>query len=109
MLNHIHFIASADDLIGVIRDMKTFLSKELKKNIEETEPSILKLFEDEQSFWESSNHPELIASEKFFTQKMHYIHENPVRKEYVFTPEDWRWSSASKIRGKIVLSDVEVE
>ena len=44
MLNHLHFIASAHDLGDVIRDMKGFLSKEIKKNIIAAEPNILKIF-----------------------------------------------------------------
>jgi len=28
-------------------------------------------------------------------QKMDYIHLNPVRKGYVNSPEEWRWSSAN--------------
>ena len=106
MLNHVHLIASAPDLIGVIRDMKTFLSKEIKKNIIATEPNILKLFEgnDDNAFWKDGNHPELIHNEKFFKQKINYIHYNPVRKQYVHVPEDWYWSSACKIPTKIIIS-----
>ena len=44
MLNHLHFIASAHDLGDVIRDMKGFLSKEIKKNVIAAEPNILKIF-----------------------------------------------------------------
>ena len=46
MLNHIHLIAKSEDMIGFVRDFKTFTSKELKKNILATEPNILKLFEE---------------------------------------------------------------
>jgi hypothetical protein len=42
MLNHIHLIAKSDDMIGFVRDFKTFTSKELKKNILSTEPNMLK-------------------------------------------------------------------
>jgi len=110
ILNHIHFLASADDLSAVIRDMKTFLSKEMKRNILATEPNIISLFENESgvSFWEPGNYPELVESEAFFLQKLQYINENPVRKQYVWEPEDWRWSSASKIPGNIVLEALEV-
>jgi hypothetical protein len=53
MLNHIHLRAKSDDMIGFIRDFKTFMSKELKKNILTTEPNILKLFEENgrYQFW----------------------------------------------------------
>jgi putative transposase len=40
MLNHLHFIGQAPDMIAVVRDMKKFLSKELQKNIIAAEPEI---------------------------------------------------------------------
>ncbi len=109
MLNHLHFIGSAPDLSAVIRDMKTFLSKELKKRILATEPNILKIFETKgnYTFWENTNCPKLIEREDFFRQKYEYIHSNPVRKQYVHSPEDWRWSSVSKIPTRIKISDIQ--
>ncbi|OGG90698.1 hypothetical protein A3H55_03220 [Candidatus Kuenenbacteria bacterium RIFCSPLOWO2_02_FULL_42_16] len=105
MLNHLHFIGAAPDLISVIRDMKTFLSKEMQKNIIATEPETIKLFEtkDGYHFWQDNNYPELITSEEFLEQKTNYIHYNPVRKEYVHYPEDWRWSSVNKIPTSIAI------
>ena len=91
MLNHLHFIGSAPDLSAVIRDMKTFLSKEFKKHILATEPNILKIFETngKYTFWKNTNCPKLlIEKEDFFKQKAEYIHYNPVRKLYVHYPED---------------------
>jgi len=108
MLNHLHFIGSANDLGGVIRDMKTFLSKEFKKNILATEPNILKLFEKNgiYNFWQNNNCPKLIETEEFFEQKMEYIYNNPVKKQYVYYPEHWQWSSISKIPTQIKVSNV---
>ncbi len=106
MTNHFHFIGSADDLGAVLRDMKTFLSKAFKKSILSYEPQVLRIFEDNDKyqFWEKTNYPKLIETEGFFQQKVDYIHHNPVRKEYVHLPKDWRWSSASKIPSRIPLS-----
>jgi putative transposase len=59
------------------------------------------------SFGEKTNYPKLIETIDFFQQKIDYIHHNPVRKEYVHSPEDWRWSSASKIPTKIITSSLE--
>ncbi len=108
MLNHLHFIGSANDLIAVIRDMKKFLSKKLKLNLIATEPNVLKLFEvnGEYHFWEKTNLPKLIETEEFLHQKIEYIHTNPVKKQYVHFPEDWCWSSASKIPTKIQITDI---
>jgi REP element-mobilizing transposase RayT len=106
MLNHLHFIGRADDLSAVIHDMKTFLSKEFKKNILCHEPNLLTIFETDgkYSLWQKTNYPKLINSEKFLKQKIEYIHYNPVRKGYVHCPEDWRWSSACKQPTEIKIS-----
>ena len=110
MLNHLHFVAQAPDLIGVVRDMKKHLSKELRKNISMTEPSVLSLFKAQGetfNLWKSGNYPKLIETEKFFRQKVDYIHSNPVKKLYVHFPEDWRWSSASKVPTRITISEID--
>lgn len=98
MINHIHLIAQSEDVSGFVRDFKTFTSKELKKNIVDTEPKVLTLFEEDgvYQFWQKTNMPELIETEEFYGQKEKYIEENPVRKQYVKNPEDWIWSSANK-------------
>ncbi|MCK5475265.1 MAG: transposase [Candidatus Pacebacteria bacterium] len=98
MLNHIHLIASSSDMIAFVRDFKKFTSKEILKNIIATEPSILKLFqigENKYEFWQKTNMPKQIESEKYFLQKVNYIQENPVRKQYVTDPAHWHWSSAN--------------
>jgi len=98
MLNHIHLIASASDMIVFVRDFKKFTSKEIQKNIIATEPNVLSLFEIEHGkyeFWAKTNMPKIIESEEYFFQKINYIHTNPVRKQYVKRPEEWVWSSAN--------------
>ena len=70
----------------------------MQKNIIATEPNILRLFQVSESkyeFWQKTNMPKLIESEKHFFQKANYIHENPMRKQYVANPEHWHWSSAN--------------
>lgn len=108
MLNHMHFIATAPDLIGVLRDFKSFTAKEISKNICATEPAILKLFETEKGFqfWQPDNEPKIIGTERFLQQKVDYIHYNPVRKGYVDNPEHWKWSSANLSQDMILISDV---
>lgn len=97
MLNHIHIIFQSDDCIAFIRDFKKRTSKELKANLQTTEPQVLRLFinSDEYHFWQPTNMPILLESEVVIRQKMDYIHNNPVRKEYVKRPQDWFWSSAN--------------
>jgi REP element-mobilizing transposase RayT len=97
MLNHIHLIIQSPDVSGAIRDFKSYTAKELLKNIKETEPSILELFRLQNGsydFWQKTNMPELIETDYFLQQKLDYIHQNPVRKQYVSQPDHWIWSSA---------------
>jgi putative transposase len=62
-------------------------------------------------FWQPTQHPEGITTEKFWAQKMEYIHWNPCRKGLVRLPEDWRFSSAAYwIKDEAVdaeLTDIE--
>jgi len=54
MLNHIHLIVASDDVAGFVRDFKKFTSKQIRANLERTEPQVLSLFIDKQGhyqFW----------------------------------------------------------
>lgn len=44
--------------------------------------------------WQSTRRPISIQTERFWRQKLDYVHANPVRKGLVRYPEDWRFSSA---------------
>jgi REP element-mobilizing transposase RayT len=98
MNNHIHLIIESDDVISFIRDFKKFTSKKIKENIILYEPTILNLFINESykyQFWQRTNMPIEIYSEKFWLEKSKYIENNPVVKGYVDYAEDWIWSSAN--------------
>ncbi|MBI5413986.1 hypothetical protein HZA38_00530 [Candidatus Peregrinibacteria bacterium] len=98
MLNHIHLLAQAPDMSRVLCDFKKYTSRELMKNILLAEPHVAELFPQKNGkfkIWQETNCPIIIESEKFFLQKQQYIHENPVRKQYVENPEYWYWSSAN--------------
>lgn len=65
-------------------------------------------------FWQDGNHAEMIESNKFFDQKLNYIHNNPVDEQIVERPEDYLWSSARNYAGlssylKIVKESVKLE
>jgi len=106
MTNHIHLLAQSDkkhNLSDIIRDFKHYTTLEIKRLlIKDKRQYILRLIKhsfskkENQKFqiWQRENYPELIESIKFFEQKLNYIHDNPVRKNYVQKPEDWLYSSA---------------
>jgi len=97
MLNHIHLIIQSQDVAGFIRDFKKYTSKRIKNNLFLHDKKLLKYFiiNDKYNFWQKTNMPELIKTEKFYTQKKQYIENNPVRKKYVKAPQDWVYSSAN--------------
>lgn len=98
MLNHVHLLVSSPDMIAFVRDFKRHTSKEFKKNIQQHEANVLELFIESSGsyhFWQKTNAPKVIESENFFRQKLNYIHNNPVKKQYVTQGEHWKWSSAN--------------
>ena len=45
------------------------------------------------SFWQARYYDFNLWSERKFTEKLRYIHRNPVKRGLVEQPEDWPWSS----------------
>ena len=48
----------------------------------------------ERRFWQPSRHPVALQTERFWRQKLDYLHENPCRKGLVTRAAAWRFSSA---------------
>ncbi len=114
MTNHIHCIwtAKENNLSDIIRDFKTFTSKQIALAIQQGPESrkewlmhMLAYFAKGTNgnkytkLWKSGNHPEEISSKEFLLQKLNYIHENPVRASIVSNAADYIYSSASNYAG----------
>jgi REP element-mobilizing transposase RayT len=100
MLNHLHMIVNAPDTAACLRDFKRHTAHEIRRNMEQKERGLVKLFMDTDGafrLWKPDNKPRIIETERFFLQKLNYIHFNPVRKGYVAHPEYWLWSSANPL------------
>ncbi len=125
MSSHIHMIARASGdftLSEILRDLKKFTSKLLVKNIinenESRKNWMLELFRNASKkqkgktiykVWQDGNHPEEISSNKFFDEKLDYIHNNPVKELIVEKPEDYFFSSARNYAGLDNYLDVVLE
>lgn len=123
MSNHIHLIASANEPFGlsaVIRDFKKFTSRkfliEINRKIESRKDWMLKRFEfasisnsrsGNYQIWANDNHAISLISDKFYNQKLNYIHENPVRAGIVEKAEDYLYSSARNYCGLEGVIEVE--
>ena len=109
MENHVHVIASADDLGKEMGDFKSFSARRiidfLQTRGDQRVLRQLELFrarhktDREYQFWQEGSHPEMIQSNEMMWQKLEYIHNNPVRRGYVDDPIHWRYSSARNYAG----------
>jgi len=103
MKNHLHLIAQCKDMIRFIQTFKSYTSsilwKRLHQNNQGVKSKLVKKYNIEigkkKRIWLPRNYPKICEEEFFFNQKLDYIHDNPVVKGYVKTPEDWKYSSAS--------------
>ena len=102
--NHVHFIASADDLAKEVGDFKSYTARRIVDYL--CDRNVRTLLEGleyhkarhkgDRSFqlWHEGSHPKLIDTEAMMHQKLKYIHDNPVKRGYVTDPTHWRHSSA---------------
>ena len=120
MPSHLHLIASVlpgnpAGLSDVMRDFKRFTSKTLLAGIDHEFESrrewLKKRFEKgggEHQVWKEGMHPIELYSGKFITQKLNYIHMNPVVAGIVDEPEHYVFSSArdymTKRKGLVEIS-----
>ncbi len=47
----------------------------------------------EQRFWKPRGYDYNVCEKSKVVEKLEYMHNNPVRRELVQHPNDWRWSS----------------
>ena len=111
MTNHIHMVANVpeESLGNVLRDFKTYTSKELIKmirsNMQESRAEwMIRAFEKagfenplnkNHQFWQNGNYPVLLYSPAVIDQKIEYIHENPVKAGFVGSAHEFWYSSAN--------------
>jgi REP element-mobilizing transposase RayT len=125
MTNHLHMIAKAvvyQSLSEILRDFKKFTAKAIIKQIQEEPESrsewMLKYFEEKgknlnriknYKFWQDGNQAKEIYSNKFFYEKLNYIHQNPVKDLIVENAEDYLFSSARNYAELDSLIDIVLE
>ena len=123
MSSHLHLIVSAKEdfiLSDILRDFKKFTAKKILLEIEKSSSEsrkdwLLHKFtfrgiaasNTQQQFWQADNHPIELFSTSLIVQKIAYIHENPVKEEWVDSAEHYLYSSASNYTNGEGKLDVE--
>ena len=115
MTNHIHLVCSVDQpfrMTDFIRDFKQFTAKKVLHDIQTLPESrrdwMLYRFEfagkfdnriEKYRFWQDKSHPVELPTNEMIDQRIHYIHQNPVRTGLVARDEDYLYSSARNYAG----------
>jgi len=113
----LHAVLQVKKISEVIRKVKSFTARSIidvvkasgSKNILH-ELQMAKLSHKVQSvhqLWQEGSYPEEIVNEEMMEQKIEYIHENPVRRGYVKSPTEWRYSSAGDYEGMSGLLPID--
>ena len=117
--NHIHFIASAEDLAKEVGDFKSFTARRVIDYLSERRVRTLldgleyhkARHKGDRPFqlWQEESHPKVIENEVVLQQKLEYIHQNPVKRGNVCNPTHWRYSSARNYARIEALISVTIE
>ena len=116
MTNHVHLVIRSKNLPleGIMRDMKSFTSREIVKTIKENPQESRKewmlwmfnragqrnINNNNAQFWQQHNQPIELRQELYDIDNcMNYIHDNPVKSGFVSKPEDYKYSSAIDYAG----------
>ena len=107
--NHLHLIASSEDLSVDLGDFKSFTARKIIDYLEERNATVLlkqlKWLKNRHKvdriyqFWQEGSHPQQVQNEDVMRQKLEYIHRNPVVRGYVDDATHWRYSSARNYAG----------
>ncbi|MBN2746088.1 MAG: transposase [Bacteroidales bacterium] len=124
MTNHVHLVfRSCNDIKPetMLGDIKRFTSRKIVSAIienpkESRKDWLLQQFRKEAEkssnvnhyqFWRHDNKPIELWSNKVISEKIKYIHNNPVKEGLVYKPEEYIYSSAKDYAGeKGVLENV---
>lgn len=117
MENHLHLVASAENLSKEIANFKSFTARAIIDWLKAHQPQSYWMARMEAAklkhktgqqyqLWQEGFHPQMIFSEAMLWQKVDYIHNNPVKRGYVDEPAHWRYSSCRNYLGELGLLSV---
>jgi REP element-mobilizing transposase RayT len=102
--NHFHAIVSGPNLAETRRDLKKFTARQILDQLKlEGRQWLLNQLayfctahkrESGYQVWQEGVHPQSITSDEMMLQKLEYLHNNPVKRGFVASPEHWVYSSA---------------
>jgi putative transposase len=101
MPEHVHLLLSEperDDLSLVMQVLKQGFARrllcQLRRSGNRSPSELSTLILNQQHVWQRRFYDFVVWSAQKRQEKLHYMHQNPVRRGLVREPEQWRWSSA---------------
>ena len=102
--NHLHLIASSDDISKSMQKFKSLTAKEILHYLQQQNAKTIldqlafykKAHKIETSYqlWQEGIQPKRIQDEAMMIERINYIHQNPLKRGYVDEAKHWRYSSA---------------
>jgi REP element-mobilizing transposase RayT len=118
MENHLHIIASSENLSKEIGNFRSFTARKIIDFLNERNAkNVLKQLayyklrhkkDRDYQLWQEGTHPQRVHDLAMMQQKIEYIHNNPVKRGYVDDPIHWRYSSARNYAGQPGLLNVDM-
>ncbi|MDR9366003.1 MAG: transposase [Balneolaceae bacterium] len=124
MPSHVHLIMSTekDPMQNILRDLKSFTSRQLKEEIQKNPQESRKEWliwmmkragiknnnNNEWQLWQQHNQPIELSSNSKLDQRLLYLHNNPVKAGFVDRPEYWKYCSAGDYAGHKGLLEVDL-
>lgn len=109
METHLHLVATSQNMSGEMRKAKSYTARRIVDCLKKEGPVFLldqlrffkKRHKDQQihQVWQEGIHPKMIMDERMFGKTIEYVHYNPVKRGYVDSPEQWRYSSSRDYAG----------
>ncbi len=119
MENHLHVIASSENLSKEIGNFRSFTARKIIDFLKERDAqNVLKQLayyklrhkkDRTYQLWQEGTHPQRIHDRDMMRQKIEYIHNNPIQRGYVDDPSHWRYSSARNYAGQVGLLEVAMD
>jgi putative transposase len=117
--NHLHMIASSDNLSNDLASFKSFSARKIIELLEQRRIEVLlrqlryqkARHKQDRTYqlWQEGSHPQMIENDDIMWQKLEYIHNNPVLRGFVDDPLHWRYSSARNYAGQQGLITIKMD
>jgi putative transposase len=87
MPEHVHLLVN-EPRRGTLAEAIHFLKLSFAKRVRS-----LGATDSAEPFWQKRYYDRNVTSDREFTVKLRYLHQNPLKCGLVLSPKDWKWSS----------------